>query len=72
MAAQDLQDIIYVDGNTSALLDPECTTNVRADKSGDGQAAESRTGIRTICVSPDGKHLASGDRNGVLRWDRTV
>uniref|UniRef100_A0AAQ6ISZ5 Mitogen-activated protein kinase binding protein 1 n=1 Tax=Anabas testudineus TaxID=64144 RepID=A0AAQ6ISZ5_ANATE len=26
-----------------------------------------RTGIRTICISPDGKHLASGDRNGMLR-----
>uniref|UniRef100_A0AAX7VL44 MABP1/WDR62 second WD40 domain-containing protein n=1 Tax=Astatotilapia calliptera TaxID=8154 RepID=A0AAX7VL44_ASTCA len=30
-------------------------------------SSETRTGIRTICVSPDGKHLASGDRNGMLR-----
>uniref|UniRef100_A0A8C6LP75 Mitogen-activated protein kinase binding protein 1 n=1 Tax=Nothobranchius furzeri TaxID=105023 RepID=A0A8C6LP75_NOTFU len=30
-------------------------------------AAEIRTGIRTVCLRPDGKHLASGDRNGVLR-----
>ncbi|XP_076612469.1 mitogen-activated protein kinase-binding protein 1-like isoform X2 [Chaetodon auriga] len=65
--SRDLLNIIYIDGNTSALLDPECTTNVNADKPGDGQTAESRTGIRTICVSPDGKHLASGDRNGMLR-----
>lgn len=65
---QDLRGIIYVDGNTGALLDPECATNVGADKQADGQAAESsRTGIRSICVSPDGKHLASGDRNGMLR-----
>ncbi|KAK5853187.1 hypothetical protein PBY51_006997 [Eleginops maclovinus] len=63
----DLLNIIYIDENTSALLDPECLTNMNADKPGDGQAAESRTGIRTICVSPDGKHLASGDRNGMLR-----
>uniref|UniRef100_G3PG87 Mitogen-activated protein kinase binding protein 1 n=1 Tax=Gasterosteus aculeatus aculeatus TaxID=481459 RepID=G3PG87_GASAC len=28
---------------------------------------QSRTGIRTICVSPDGRHLASGDRSGTLR-----
>ncbi|XP_044026188.1 mitogen-activated protein kinase-binding protein 1-like isoform X2 [Siniperca chuatsi] len=65
--SSDLLNIIYIDGNTGALLDPECTTNANADKPGDGQTAESRTGIRTICVSPDGKHLASGDRNGMLR-----
>ncbi|XP_071334910.1 mitogen-activated protein kinase-binding protein 1-like isoform X2 [Trachinotus anak] len=65
--SSDLLNVIYVDGNTAALLDPECMTNVNADKSGDGQTTESRTGIRTICVSPDGKHLASGDRNGMLR-----
>ncbi|XP_040920240.1 mitogen-activated protein kinase-binding protein 1-like [Toxotes jaculatrix] len=65
--SRDLLNIIYIDGNTAALLDPECVTNVNADKSGDGQTTESRMGIRTICVSPDGKHLASGDRNGILR-----
>ncbi|XP_078130727.1 mitogen-activated protein kinase-binding protein 1-like [Sander vitreus] len=65
--SSDLLNIIYIDGNTSALLDPECLTNMNVDKTGDGQTAESRTGIRTICVSPDGKHLASGDRNGMLR-----
>jgi len=58
-----------MDGNTSALQDPDCLTSLNADKQGDGQTAESRTGIRTICVSPDGKHLASGHRNGVLRSD---
>ncbi|CAB1458681.1 unnamed protein product [Pleuronectes platessa] len=63
--SRDLLNVIYADGNTAALLDADCVTN--ADKLGDGQATESRTGIRTICVSPDGKHLASGDRNGVLR-----
>ncbi|XP_060908400.1 mitogen-activated protein kinase-binding protein 1-like [Labrus mixtus] len=65
--SSDLLKIIYADGNTSALLDPECTTNVNTDKAGDGQTAESRAGIKTICVSPDGKQLASGDRNGMLR-----
>ncbi|XP_056261506.1 mitogen-activated protein kinase-binding protein 1-like isoform X2 [Seriola aureovittata] len=63
----DLLNIIYIDGNTATLLDPESMANVNADKSGDGQTTESRAGIRTICVSPDGKHLASGDRNGMLR-----
>ncbi|XP_019124215.2 mitogen-activated protein kinase-binding protein 1 [Larimichthys crocea] len=65
--SRDLLNIIYIDGNTNTLVDPECTTNANVDKPGDGQTAESRTGIRTICVSPDGKHLASGDRNGMLR-----
>ncbi|XP_034555870.1 mitogen-activated protein kinase-binding protein 1-like isoform X2 [Notolabrus celidotus] len=64
--SSDLLKVIYIDGNTSALLDPECITSVNTEKA-DGQTAENRTGIRTICVSPDGKHLASGDRNGMLR-----
>lgn len=50
------------------MLDPECPANLNTDKAGDGQMAETRTGIRTICLSPDGKHLASGDRNGMLRY----
>ncbi|XP_054618030.1 mitogen-activated protein kinase-binding protein 1-like isoform X2 [Dunckerocampus dactyliophorus] len=62
LCMQDLLKIIYTGGSTVALHDPEITTNVSL-----GKAAESRTGIRTICVSPDGKHLASGDRNGMLR-----
>ncbi|KAM3842569.1 LOW QUALITY PROTEIN: mitogen-activated protein kinase-binding protein 1-like [Diretmus argenteus] len=58
----DLLKVVYVDGSSAALPDPEGT----AEKPGEGQAAN-RTGIRAICVSPDGKHLASGDRNGMLR-----
>ncbi|XP_029902723.1 mitogen-activated protein kinase-binding protein 1-like isoform X2 [Myripristis murdjan] len=63
--SSDLLNIIHMDGHSSAALDPE--SSVSAERSGEGPTAESRTGIRTICVSPDGKHLASGDRNGVLR-----
>ncbi|KAL6095585.1 mapkbp1 [Pungitius sinensis] len=65
--SSDLLNVIYVDGNTGALQDPDCLTNTGADKQGDGQTAESRSAIRTISVSPDGKHLASGDRSGTLR-----
>ncbi|XP_077366814.1 mitogen-activated protein kinase-binding protein 1-like isoform X2 [Festucalex cinctus] len=61
----DLLKIIYTSASTAALQEAENLTN--ADKPADGQPAESRTGVRTICVSPDGKHLASGDRNGMLR-----
>lgn len=68
---QDLLNMIYIDRNTSSSLDQECKSAGNVDRPGDGQAPESRTGIRTICISPDAKHLASGDRNGILRWDRS-
>ncbi|KAM8916663.1 mitogen-activated protein kinase-binding protein 1 isoform 2-T2 [Spinachia spinachia] len=72
--SQDLQRVIYVDDNVSTLLDPESTsvTGGNLEKGGssglDGlQTDQSRAGIRTLRVSPDGQHLASGDRMGVLR-----
>ncbi|XP_046712603.1 mitogen-activated protein kinase-binding protein 1 isoform X3 [Silurus meridionalis] len=64
--SNDLQKIIYIDNNIGALLDPDCTISSNTDKA-DPQTSENRTGIRTMCVSPDGQHLASGDRNGILR-----
>uniref|UniRef100_H3CZG7 MABP1/WDR62 second WD40 domain-containing protein n=1 Tax=Tetraodon nigroviridis TaxID=99883 RepID=H3CZG7_TETNG len=67
LLSTDLQNIIYIDGSATALLDPESLANINPEKPGDAQMAETRTGIRTICLSPDGKHLASGDRNGILR-----
>ncbi|XP_061093161.1 mitogen-activated protein kinase-binding protein 1 isoform X2 [Conger conger] len=64
--SNDLQKIIYMDNNTSALLDTDCTATSNTEK-GDPQTSENRSGIRTMCVSPDGQHLASGDRTGTLR-----
>ncbi|KAF4084126.1 hypothetical protein AMELA_G00125290 [Ameiurus melas] len=64
--SNDLQKIIYIDNNVAALLDPDCTISSNSEKA-DPQTSENRTGIRTMCVSPDGQHLASGDRNGILR-----
>uniref|UniRef100_G3NIK6 Mitogen-activated protein kinase binding protein 1 n=1 Tax=Gasterosteus aculeatus TaxID=69293 RepID=G3NIK6_GASAC len=70
----DLQKVIYMDDNVSTLLDPDSTsvTGGNLEKGGssgsDGlQTDQSRAGIRTLRVSPDGQHLASGDRMGVLR-----
>lgn len=54
-----------MDNNTSTLLDTDCMSS-NSEKV-DPQTSENRTGIRTMCVSPDGVHLASGDRNGTLR-----
>ncbi|XP_076022162.1 mitogen-activated protein kinase-binding protein 1 [Genypterus blacodes] len=69
--SHDLQKVIYVDNNVVSLLDTESVaasnTEKAASTGSDGQADQSRSGIRTLRVSPDGQHLASGDRMGVLR-----
>ncbi|XP_062406286.1 mitogen-activated protein kinase-binding protein 1-like [Sardina pilchardus] len=64
--SNDLLKVIYVDSSSAALLDTDmcCTSGVEKQ---DSAAPEVRTGIRTIGVSPDGRHLASGDRTGTLR-----
>ncbi|XP_072221394.1 mitogen-activated protein kinase-binding protein 1 isoform X2 [Leuresthes tenuis] len=72
--SHDLQKIIYVDSNTTSLLDTEsiAVASGNTEKTGvsgsEGpQVDQSRVGIRTLRVSPNGQHLASGDRVGVLR-----
>ncbi|XP_010623053.1 mitogen-activated protein kinase-binding protein 1 isoform X1 [Fukomys damarensis] len=61
--SNDLIKIIYVDGNTQALLDTELLGGDKAD----GSLLDPRVGIRSLCISPNGQHLASGDRMGTLR-----
>ncbi|XP_012584095.1 PREDICTED: mitogen-activated protein kinase-binding protein 1 isoform X2 [Condylura cristata] len=61
--SNDLIKIIYVDGNTQALLDTELPGGDKADAS----LMDPRVGIRSMCISPNGQHLASGDRMGTLR-----
>ncbi|KAM6912799.1 mitogen-activated protein kinase-binding protein 1 [Xenentodon cancila] len=72
--SHDLQKVIYVDDSITGLLDTDSITvaagnTEKAGPSGlEGQQLEQiRLGIRTLRVSPDGQHLASGDRMGVLR-----
>ncbi|XP_071354660.1 mitogen-activated protein kinase-binding protein 1 isoform X2 [Trachinotus anak] len=72
--SHDLQKVIYVDDNITSLLDTESITvaSGNTEKAGSSgsegqQTDQSRAGIRTLRVSPDGQHLASGDRMGVLR-----
>ncbi|XP_059209066.1 mitogen-activated protein kinase-binding protein 1 isoform X2 [Centropristis striata] len=69
--SHDLQKVIYMDDSVCGLLDPESATvtSGNGEKAGpEGpQTDQSRVGIRTLRVSPDGQHLASGDRMGVLR-----
>ncbi|KAL0165361.1 hypothetical protein M9458_041114, partial [Cirrhinus mrigala] len=63
--SNDLHHILYMDDSTAALLDVE-GTSISGSEKVEGSSADSRSGIRTVCVSPDGRHLASGDRNGTL------
>uniref|UniRef100_I3K0Z3 Mitogen-activated protein kinase binding protein 1 n=1 Tax=Oreochromis niloticus TaxID=8128 RepID=I3K0Z3_ORENI len=71
--SNDLQKVVYVDDNITGLLDTESVSiaagTEKAGSSGmEGQQVDqSRAGIRTLRVSPDGHHLASGDRTGILR-----
>nr|XP_055041501.1 mitogen-activated protein kinase-binding protein 1-like [Misgurnus anguillicaudatus] len=60
LLSKDLHEIIYID---DALLDIEGTAVSSSEKS----EGESRNSFSTICVSPDARHLASGDRTGTLR-----
>ncbi|NWV31305.1 MABP1 protein, partial [Grantiella picta] len=64
--SNDLMKIIYVDDNTQVLLDTDYNSAGSADKA-DAQVLDAKVGIRTVCVSPSGEHLASGDRIGTLR-----
>ncbi|OCT64855.1 mitogen-activated protein kinase-binding protein 1-like [Xenopus laevis] len=64
--SNDLMKIMLVDDNTQALLDTEYNSAGLGDKV-DHQALDTKVGIRSVCVSPNGQHLASGDRTGTLR-----
>ncbi|XP_053700967.1 mitogen-activated protein kinase-binding protein 1 isoform X1 [Synchiropus splendidus] len=63
--SQDLRWVIYVDDSTSSLVEPELAPGGSAAEALQGE--QGRSGVRTLRVSPDGRHLASGDRGGVLR-----
>ncbi|KAM4689984.1 mitogen-activated protein kinase-binding protein 1 [Rhinophrynus dorsalis] len=64
--SSDLMKIILVDSNTHALMDTDFNSAGLGDKV-DHQALDNKVGIRSVCVSPSGQHLASGDRTGTLR-----
>uniref|UniRef100_A0AAV2K7B8 MABP1/WDR62 second WD40 domain-containing protein n=1 Tax=Knipowitschia caucasica TaxID=637954 RepID=A0AAV2K7B8_KNICA len=63
----DLVHTLQVDKSPVVMVDPESTSSLTTERSAEVLGADSRTGIRSICVRPDGKHLASGDHSGVLR-----
>ncbi|KAL8219909.1 UNVERIFIED_CONTAM: hypothetical protein K2H54_036096, partial [Gekko kuhli] len=59
----NLLKVIYVENNTQHLQD---STNV-PDRGENVGYLDVKSGVRVLQVSPDGQHLASGDRAGNLR-----
>ncbi|XP_059807020.1 mitogen-activated protein kinase-binding protein 1-like isoform X1 [Hypanus sabinus] len=59
----DLIKIVYVGDNIQYLQD----ASNNPDRTENGGNSEIKSGIRVITISPDGQHLASGDRMGTLR-----
>ncbi|XP_077063761.1 WD repeat-containing protein 62 isoform X2 [Siphateles boraxobius] len=57
--SQDIVRIVYVDDDTQYL-------KAEAEKA-EGGSQDGKSGIRVMGISPDGQHLAAGDRSGNLR-----
>ncbi|KAK7156886.1 hypothetical protein R3I94_006816 [Phoxinus phoxinus] len=57
--SQDIARIVYVDDDTQYL-------KAEAEKA-EGGGQDGKSGIRVMEISPDGQHLAAGDRSGNLR-----
>ncbi|KAM9259194.1 WD repeat-containing protein 62 [Morus bassanus] len=58
-----LLNVVYVDNNTQYLQDSSSVP----DRSENVGHLDVKSGVRVMQVSPDGDHLASGDRGGTLR-----
>ncbi|KAF2353101.1 WD40 repeat [Trinorchestia longiramus] len=74
--SNDLLRALYVDPDLSYLKDTDISPSGGQDKQqqqgggsgGAGDASyDSRNGVRCIKISPDGRHIASGDRAGNIR-----
>lgn len=57
---QELLKVLYVDPELTYLKDLDLAAAGSTEKS--DASYDGRNGVRSIRVSPDGKHLASGDR----------
>ena len=70
--SEDLIKTLYIDSDLSHIkenLDASVNNGDNAKDGGDKQQAvfDQRNGVRCIRISPDGRHLASGDRAGNIR-----
>ncbi|XP_046819330.1 uncharacterized protein LOC124424389 isoform X4 [Vespa crabro] len=63
--SSELLKVLYVDPELTYLKDLDLAAAGSTEKS--DASYDGRNGVRSIRVSPDGKHLASGDRSGNIR-----
>uniref|UniRef100_S4R6Y0 Mitogen-activated protein kinase binding protein 1 n=1 Tax=Petromyzon marinus TaxID=7757 RepID=S4R6Y0_PETMA len=64
--SNELLKVMYCDESLQSLQDLDYNPAGSTDKT-DHTLTEAKLGIRALCVSPDGQHLASGDRIGTVR-----
>ncbi|XP_043514267.1 uncharacterized protein LOC122530918 [Frieseomelitta varia] len=63
--SNELLKVLYIDPELTYLKDVDLAAAGSTEKS--DASYDGRNGVRSIRVSPDGKHLASGDRSGNIR-----
>ncbi|XP_057331618.1 uncharacterized protein LOC130671623 isoform X3 [Microplitis mediator] len=63
--SNELLKVLYVDPELTYLKDLDLAAAGSTEKS--DTSYDGRNGVRSIRVSPDGKHIASGDRSGNIR-----
>ncbi|XP_049883653.1 mitogen-activated protein kinase-binding protein 1 isoform X3 [Pectinophora gossypiella] len=59
--SNELTKVVYIDPELKFLKDADLTATSDKDK---GKSYDDKTGVRCVRVSPDGQHIASGDRAG--------
>ncbi|CAG9131798.1 unnamed protein product [Plutella xylostella] len=59
--SNELSNILYIDPGLKFLKDADLTSGADKDKS---KSYDDKIGVRCIRISPDGAHIASGDRSG--------
>ncbi|XP_075988863.1 WD repeat domain 62 isoform X2 [Anticarsia gemmatalis] len=59
--SNELSKVLYIDPELKFLKDVDLTATNDKDKS---KSYDDKTGVRCVRVSPDGQHIASGDRAG--------
>lgn len=61
----ELLKILYMDPELSYICDPDINPSEGTDKT--DTTLDGKNGVRSLRLSPDGRHLASGDRSGNIR-----
>ncbi|XP_060533650.1 mitogen-activated protein kinase-binding protein 1 isoform X2 [Cylas formicarius] len=70
--SNELLKVVYVDKDLSYIKDLDMSGTISNEKQPEQTTYDGKNGVRCIKVSPDGKHLASGDRSGNIRIHDTA